>query len=48
MTATLEAPRARTTAAPGGLRRLPFLLPAGLAVLAGLDAALISPGSTPH
>jgi hypothetical protein len=42
MTATLEVPRVRSaTARPGGLRRVPFLLPAGLAVLAGLDAALM-------
>lgn len=42
MTATVDVPRVRTTAGrPGGLRRLPFLLPAGLAVLAGTDAALM-------
>ena len=42
MTATVTAPRARTAPTrTGGLRRLPFLLPAGLAVLAGLDAALM-------
>ena len=41
MTATLEVPRVRPTTRSGGLRRLPFLLPAGLAVLTGLDAALM-------
>jgi hypothetical protein len=42
MTATVDVPRVRTTVSrPGGLRRLPFLLPAGLAVLAGTDAALM-------
>lgn len=42
MTATVDVPRARTTVGrPGGLGRLPFLLPAGLAVLAGTDAALM-------
>jgi hypothetical protein len=42
MTATLELQRVRTSAAGArGLLRLPFLLPAGLAVLAGLDAALM-------
>lgn len=42
MTAVVEVPATRT--APrrrGGLGRVPFLLPAGLAVLAGLDAALM-------
>lgn len=42
MTATLDVPRLRSAGSgPGGLRRVPFLLPAGLAVLAGLDAALM-------
>jgi hypothetical protein len=42
MTATLEVRRVRTTTSgPRGLHRLPFLLPAGLAVLVGLDAALM-------
>jgi hypothetical protein len=44
VTATLEAPATATpTKAPRrpGLRRLPFLVPGGLALLAGLDAALM-------
>jgi hypothetical protein len=42
MTATLAAPEDTTsTPGAGGLARLPFLLPAGVAVLAGLDAALM-------
>lgn len=42
MTATVDVARVRTTVGrPGGLRRVPFLLPAGLAVLAGTDAALM-------
>jgi hypothetical protein len=42
MTATLDVPRTRSaTPRAGGLGRVPFLLPAGLAVLAGTDAALM-------
>ncbi|HEU4512989.1 MAG TPA: hypothetical protein VFR87_07775 [Nocardioidaceae bacterium] len=44
MTATVAAPsRAaeRTARGRGSLRRLPFLLPGGIALLAGLDAALM-------
>jgi hypothetical protein len=44
VTATLEAPATTAPAtAPrrSGLRRLPFLLPGGIALLAGLDAALM-------
>lgn len=42
MTATAAVPHGRTGAAPHHtLRRLPFLLPGGVALLAGLDAALM-------